>query len=98
MKAKILIGAASLGITAALWAMPAAAEMPIFAYASKENHCPAGMQPIILGGVICCGVPNQSISYQAQNNPGGGHRVKRKAVRRVASTYCPETMKGCVSR
>lgn len=57
-----------------------------------------GLQPIVLGGVICRGAPNQSISYQAQNDPGGVRRVKHWKLRRVAGTNCPETMKGCVSR
>lgn len=92
MKAKILIGAA----LAAFWALPAAAQMPIYGYATSENNCPAGLQPIVVGGIICCGTPNQSMSYQQAN----AHPVTRKTsrVRRVASTSCPEGMKGCVER
>jgi len=94
MKAKILIGAA----VAAFWAMPAAAEMPIYAYGGVENNCPSGLQPIVVGGVICCGTPNQNMSYQAANAHPVAKRVKKRSVRRVAKAYCPEGMKGCVSR
>ncbi len=103
MKMNFIIGA-----VLALWAAPAMASdayngppvkgpMPVFAYATSQNNCPAGLQPIVLGGVICCGTPNQSISYQAAM----AHPVQRartRHVRRVADPYCPESMKGCVSR
>ena len=92
MKAKILIGAA----VAAMWAMPAAAEMPIYAYGTSENNCPSGLRPVVVGGVICCGAPNQKMSYQAAN--AHPRKAKKRYVRRVAETYCPEGMKGCVSR
>ncbi|UYV35992.1 hypothetical protein N4R57_13170 [Rhodobacteraceae bacterium D3-12] len=89
MKSKLIIGAAM----AALWAVPAAADRPVYGYAGAPNYCPAGMQPIVAGGVICCGVPNQKMSYQQAN----AHPVRRvtKRVKRVASTVCPEGMKGC---
>ena len=89
MKTRLLIGAA----LAAMWAVSAAAEMPIYAYGGAPNYCPAGLQPVVVGGVICCGSPNQSMTYQQAN----AHPVRkaRKKVRRVASTYCAEGMKGC---
>ena len=94
MKTKLIIGAAM----AALWAVPAAAERLVYAYAGAPNYCPAGMQPIVAGGVICCGVPNQKISYQ-QANAHPVSRVKRvKRMKRVASPVCPEGMKGCVGQ
>ena len=92
-KAKSLIGAA----VAAFWALPAAAEMPIYAYGTKANQCPAGLRPVVVGGVICCGTPNQSMTYQ-QANAHPVRKTVRKKVRRVASTYCPEGMTGCVSQ
>lgn len=27
-------------------------------YPTKNNYCPAGLQPVTIGGEICCGVPN----------------------------------------
>jgi hypothetical protein len=30
--------------------------MMSMAYNTK-NYCPAGLQPIVMGGVVCCGVP-----------------------------------------
>ena len=57
----LMIGA---GIGLLAMAAPAAAkEAKLFPYAASVNYCPAGLQPIQLGGVICCGVPNQSGSY-----------------------------------
>nr|WP_240484578.1 hypothetical protein [Pseudoponticoccus marisrubri] len=31
--------------------------MLVHAYPAP-NYCPAGLQPVMAGGVICCGVPN----------------------------------------
>lgn len=92
----------------AIWAVPAMASdaykgppvkgpMPVFAYKTSENHCPAGLRPVVIGGVICCGTSNHSMYYQAAMS----HPVKRagtRHVRRVADPYCAEGMKGCVSR
>ncbi len=36
----------------------------IYSYETKHNFCPAGLQPITLNGVVCCGTPNQGQSYQ----------------------------------
>lgn len=30
----------------------------IQAYPTSINHCQAGFQPVVFGGVICCGTPN----------------------------------------
>ncbi len=93
MKTSLMIGAAM----AAVWAMPVAAQPKIYPYASAENYCPTGLQPISINGVICCGTPNQNMTYQAVKvHPVS--RAKKRHVRRVSSTYCPEGMKGCVSR
>ncbi len=37
---------------------PAGSPILVYAYPSKANYCPAGLQPVTVGGVICCGVPN----------------------------------------
>ncbi len=58
---KKLLLTAGLGLMA--MAAPAAADAKLFPYAAKANYCPSGLQPIVLNGVICCGVPNQSASY-----------------------------------
>ncbi len=77
-----------------------AGEARIFPYATTANYCPTGFQPITINGVICCGVPNQTQSYQSMN----AHAVARKArVRhRVKATpssriVCPVGEKGCYS-
>lgn len=88
-------GAFLLGAAPAL-----AGEARIYPYASSANYCPTGFQPISINGVICCGVPNQSVSYQSMK----AHAVARKARvrRRVAAAptsriVCPVGEKGCYS-
>ena len=34
--------------------------MAIWAYPTEANYCPPGLQPVVLGGVICCGVPTHT--------------------------------------
>jgi hypothetical protein len=40
----------------------------IYAYPTASNYCPAGLQPVTINGVICCGVPTASGTYY--NAPG----------------------------
>lgn len=87
-----------LGLVAALVALPfaASAEPRVYAYTTAENFCPSGQQPVSINGMICCGVPNQSISYQTAMRHGGG--VKRSTSMTKTSTpgaICPEGEKGC---
>ncbi|WP_164727021.1 hypothetical protein [Shimia sediminis] len=47
----------------------------IQAYPASTNYCQTGYQPVVVGGVICCGKPNASYtpaSYSApQSCPAG---------------------------
>lgn len=71
---KKLMITAGFGLLA--MAAPAAADAKLFPYAASANYCPAGLQPIQMGGVICCGVPNQAVSYsQYQAHPVAKRRV-----------------------
>ncbi|MGC1494404.1 MAG: hypothetical protein WA790_01255 [Sulfitobacter sp.] len=73
----------------------AAAEGKIYPYHASANYCPAGLQPITISGVICCGTPNQHISYaQAKAHPVKRHRAKRHYTR-SAKAHCPVGTKGC---
>jgi hypothetical protein len=78
-------------------AAPALAQGPrVFAYESKANYCPAGLQPVTLNGAICCGVPNQAQTYQqAMRHPISTrvHHVARSA--RPSYDRCPPGVKGC---
>ncbi len=67
---------AGLGLLV-LSAMPAAADAKLFPYPAKANYCPSGLQPIVLNGVICCGVPNQSASYSDYMS----HPVRKRTYR-----------------
>jgi hypothetical protein len=80
-------------------AAPALADAKIYPYHASANHCPAGLQPVTISGAICCGTPNQGMSYQSVMM----HPVKKKKVHkrhthrvRAVSTYdCPIGTKGC---
>lgn len=89
MRAQFLLG---LGL-AALTAMPASALPRIYAYATTANYCPAGLQPISINGVVCCGQPNQSITYQQAMS----HPVVRRQYRpaRAPQADCPIGQKSC---
>lgn len=60
------VSAAALGLVFA--AVPALADMTqpfqsdvaIWAYPQAETYCPSGLQPIRLGGVVCCGKPTHT--------------------------------------
>ncbi len=87
---------ATLGLVM-LGAAPALADGPrIYAYGG-ENNCPSGLQPITIDGVICCGTPNQSVSYQSMKaHPLRRARTVGTTRRYVQSTpSCPIGTKGC---
>ncbi|MFW2589914.1 hypothetical protein [Sagittula sp. SSi028] len=60
------------------------------------NYCPAGLQPVMMGGVVCCGTPNAGAYV---NRPG---KVHKKVVHRAATpaprAYAPVGEKGVVYR
>lgn len=59
----------------------------IYVYHSSENYCPAGLQPVTLSGEICCGQPNQSMTYQ--------QAMAHTSPKRHARSDCPVGTKGC---
>jgi len=94
MKVKLILGAAMV----AMWAMPVQAAPKVYA-AGGANYCPNGLQPITLNGVICCGTPNQSISYESAK----AHPVTRKVrthrvAKRTSRVVCPVGEKGCYTQ
>lgn len=52
----------------------------IQAYPVSVNYCQTGYQPVVVGGVICCGIPNAQHSAP---------------VYRPAPASCPAGTKGC---
>lgn len=54
-----LAGIALSAAPALAWndTQPASNDMAVWAYPSQANYCPAGLQPVMVGGVICCGTP-----------------------------------------
>lgn len=81
--------------------MPAqvAAQPKIYPY-HGANYCPAGYQPVQIAGVICCGQPNQHMSYSQML----AHPMPKKKVHKVRHTHkarsarpsCQPGTKGCV--
>ncbi|WP_076532649.1 hypothetical protein [Roseovarius nanhaiticus] len=88
----------TLGVAAgaALFAgTPAQAEAKIYAVPTHENYCPAGLQPITISGVVCCGVPNQHQSYGQMMKHPAPRKVHHKPVNYSARPDCREGIKGC---
>ena len=95
------------GLAAATLAAPAAADHhrqalaaqahefhqpAVFAYPAHENYCPAGLQPVTINGVVCCGQPNVPLTYtQALTHPvQKRHYAPPKVTHRAtASTGIP---------
>lgn len=78
--------------------MPAqvAAEAKLYPYAASANYCPAGLQPITISGVICCGTPNQNMSYQqVMAHPVRKHKKVKRHYVRSARAHCQAGLKGC---
>ncbi|MDU8913987.1 hypothetical protein [Aestuariicoccus sp. MJ-SS9] len=40
------------------------------------NYCPEGLQPVTMGGVICCGTPNAGAYYDAPSTRRVAHRTR----------------------
>ncbi len=94
-KIPALARAAAFGLMA-ITPQTATAEVKIYPYASHENHCPAGLRPVSINGVICCGTPNTHTTYQAAMS----HPVAKKKHRAVHRTHrvsqsCRVGTKGC---
>ena len=84
---------AALGL-ATIMPQTASADAKIYPYKTSQNYCPTGLQPVSINGVICCGTPNQHVSYQsAMSHPVAKkkvhkvHKVKRKTYH--ARADCP---------
>jgi hypothetical protein len=91
----LMIGFGFLG--ASVLPSQLAADAKIYPYPTSANYCPAGLQPITIAGVICCGTPNQHITYQqAKAHPVQRHKkVLRHSTPRAVSNDCPIGVKGC---
>ena len=88
--------AAGFGALMAVSAPAMAKEAKLYPYASKANYCPAGLQPVTMGGVICCGTPNQNVSYQSMMVHPTPKKRHVKRVRHVSHAVdCPIGVKGC---
>ena len=91
-----LTTAAGIGLMMATLApAQATADAKIYPY-HGANFCPAGLQPVTISGVICCGKPNQHISYrQALAHPAKKRHVRKHRPVYSAKAHCPAGTKGC---
>ena len=80
-----------------LGAAPAMAQQPaIYSYPqATANYCPAGLQPIVMGGVICCGTPNRGSYSDMMRHPAPVRKVKKHYTPRHYVDNCPAGVKGC---
>ena len=98
----------TLALVAALGLISAApqavqAEVKIYPYATSENYCPAGLRPVSINGVICCGKPNTHTSYQSVMSHPVAKKKHHKAVHKThrtprkhrAKAQCQVGTKGC---
>ncbi len=87
------LGASFLSAGIALADGHSASGPKIYPYKAAHNFCPAGLQPVTISGVICCGTPNTNMSYQhAMMHPA---KKVRRHVRRIDPLDCPIGEKGC---
>lgn len=68
----------------------------VYPYPAKHNYCPAGLQPVLANGEICCGKPNVSHTYY--NPAGQKKKVHRKKARQsqYPRAYAPAGVKGVI--
>lgn len=96
-KFKALALTAALGLIAGV-PQTATAQTKIYPYQTSDNYCPAGLQPVSINGVICCGQPNQHISYQsAMAHPVAAPKKQHRATHKInrARSQCEVGTKGC---
>lgn len=67
---------------------------PLIQAYPAANYCPAGKQPVIVGGVIFCGVPTAGVYYDPAPRP---RRVVSTRDSYLPRAYAPEGEKGVVS-
>ncbi len=82
-----LIGTMMTAAPALAWnenmTQPASNDMAVWAYqGSKANYCPAGLQPVVFGSVVCCGQPTHT-GYQS--HPAPKPRKRHKPAPKVVS-------------
>ena len=78
-----LVGASMMALPALAWTseptQPTANGMLVYGY-NTTNYCRAGLQPVVVGGVVCCGVANTT-NYQSHPAP---RRKAHKPARYVS--------------
>ncbi|MBU2962501.1 hypothetical protein KO516_17070 [Citreicella sp. C3M06] len=63
----------------------------------QGSHCPAGKQPVIVGGAIFCGIPTAGRYYDPQPLRAS-HAPKPAAKAYLPRAYAPAGEKGVVSQ
>lgn len=66
----------------------APAQMLVHKFPVKHNFCPAGLQPITMNGVICCGTPNAGPYV---DHPGVARKKHKTHTHRTTVTHTTTT-------
>lgn len=69
----------------------------IYAYPTSTNYCPAGLRPVVVGGVICCGQPTAPGYGDYTPMPKKVYK-KAPAAKAAPRIYAPEGYKGVIYR
>lgn len=64
-------------------------------YYAAPNYCPAGLQPVLVGGVVCCGQANAGAYV---DRPGKAVRKVTYKPKYTPRAYAPAGEKGVVYR
>lgn len=86
---------AGLGLAMAAVGPASAFEAKIYPVHTRDNFCPAGLQPVSFDGTVSCGTPNQSISYQHALMHPVAHKHVRVAQKPGRQLVCPVGEKSC---
>ncbi len=69
----------------------APAQMLVHKYPAKHNFCPAGLQPITMNGVICCGTPNAGPYVDRAGGKRKVHTHRKTVTHTHAKTHSHTT-------
>ncbi len=69
----------------------------VHTFPTSANYCPAGLQPVTVGGRICCGTPNAG-PYINQAGGQRAHYPVHKVYQDSPRYYAPAGEKGVVYR
>ncbi len=71
----------------------------VYPVPSKSNFCPQGLQPVTISGVISCGSPTTTVTYnQMLAHPKPARAKRHVTYHHSARPTCTPGLKGCSDR